>query len=339
MSKTVVLLGVGGTIAGHAADAGDNVGYAAGAIGIRQLLDSAGELSSELGGVQFRTEQVAQLDSKDMSFEVWLALAMRVESLLRDDAVDALVITHGTDTLEETAFFLDRVLVCAKPVVFTCAMRPATSRQADGPHNLRDAIALACDAGARGALVVCAGKVHAATQVHKVHPYRLDPFTSVDAGPLAYVEELSVRWVSRIPRGADYTATARFDLAMLPQDPGVWARVELIMSHAGATGWTVDALIAQNALCRPGVPRVAGIVVAGTGNGTLHESLVSALQRAEAAGIQVVRASRCLAGRVLPTVNDQFAHSQGLSPAKARIELMLQLIQRLSQPVLQTPVP
>ena len=141
-------------------------------------------------GVVLESEQVAQLDSKDMDFATWRALAGRVARHLARPEVAAIVVTHGTDTLEETAYFLQRVLAPAKPVVLTAAMRPATSRLADGPQNLADASPSRWPrAGARGVVVVVAGTVHSALDVRKVHPYRLDAFGSGDAGPIARVEE------------------------------------------------------------------------------------------------------------------------------------------------------
>ena len=137
--RTVVVLGTGGTIAGSAASADDNLGYVAGVLGVGALVASA----SDGDALAVETEQVAQIDSKDMSFAIWLQLARRVAHHVARAEVTGIVVTHGTDTLEETAYFLSRVVAVAKPVVLTAAMRPATSRQADGPQNLADAIAVA----------------------------------------------------------------------------------------------------------------------------------------------------------------------------------------------------
>ena len=203
-SKKLVFLGTGGTIAGAATSADDNVGYTAAQVGIETLL--AGMPGLAAGMVV--CEQVAQVDSKDMDFAVWSALAARVAHWVADEAVQAVVITHGTDTLEETAFFLHQLLRPTKPVVLTCAMRPATARTPDGPQNLLDAVAVAQDPQATGVLVVCAGTVHGAVDVQKVHTYRLDAFDSGDAGPVAYVEESRLRWLRQPEAGGRVAAQA-----------------------------------------------------------------------------------------------------------------------------------
>jgi L-asparaginase len=263
------------------------------------------------------TEQVAQIDSKDMSFAIWAKLAARVSHFLAQPDVQGIVITHGTDTLEETAFFLQALLAPAKPVVLTCAMRPATALVPDGPQNLLDAVAVARHVGARGVVAVCAGVIHGAADVQKAHTYRLDPFSSGDAGPIGYVEEGSVRQLRNWPEThAEYEQAAIKNIASLAEPADV-PRVEIIMNHAGAGGAIVQALQAQG---------VRGLVVAGTGNGSLHHELEDALNKAQAAGVTVIRASRCLDGRVLPTPADTIPGSEGLSPVKARISLILQLL-------------
>ena len=189
----IVILGTGGTIAGTAADAADNVGYTAAQLGVAELVGAIPPLATR----QLECEQVAQLDSKDMDFATWQRLAQRVAAHLARPEVRGIVITHGTDTLEETAYFLQRVLAPAKPVVMTAAMRPATSLQADGPQNLLDAVAVASDGVATGVLVTLAGGVHTAAQVRKVHTYRVDAFGSADGAKLGVVEEGVVRWLAQ----------------------------------------------------------------------------------------------------------------------------------------------
>ncbi len=312
--KKLVLLGTGGTIAGRADSAADGVGYTAAQLGVQQLLSGLPMAQ----GLEVEAEQVAQIDSKDMGFAVWQQLAERVRFHLARAEVDGVLITHGTDTLEETAYFLHRLLAPAKPVVLTCAMRPATALMPDGPQNLLDALALALDARARGVLAVCAGTVHGAVEVQKMHTYRLDAFGSGDAGPLAYVEEGAVRWLREPSAAVPW-------LAPQAAVPAQWPRVEIVLNHAGAGGGVVDALLAQHlAPMRQEAP-LAGLVVAGTGNGTLHAGLQAALLRAQAAGVRVVRSSRCPWGRVLPTAQDVFPDAEGLSAVKARVALMLAL--------------
>ena len=302
-----MVLGTGGTIAGRSIHAGDNLGYTAGEVAVAQLLEGI----PSLRGVPLCSEQVAQIDSKDMGPAVWHALALRCAHWLAQDEVGGIVITHGTDTLEETAYFLHAVLAPSKPVVLTCAMRPATALVPDGPQNIADAVTVASDANACGVVAVCAGVIHGARDVRKVHPYRLDAFSSGDEGALGYVEEGRLRMVRAWPSRATVTAADR-----LP-DPAAWPQVEIVTSHAGATGAVVDALLAHG---------IGGLVVAGTGNGTIHQNIEAALRRAQQRGVNVIRATRCEQGRVLPHGNSEFPHSDGLMPVKARIALMLELM-------------
>ena len=303
----VVILGTGGTIAGTSAGAGDNVGYLAAQIGVYRL--AAG--LPVPAGVELETEQVAQLDSKDMEFEVWRVLAQRVRCHVRRADVAGVVITHGTDTLEETAYFLQRVLAPAKPVVLTAAMRPATALSADGPQNLADAVTLAATSGASGVLVSLCGAVHAAVGVRKMHPYRTDAFGSGDVGALAHVEDGQLRLHRPWPTGEPLGLTG------LPADPQRWPWVEIVTSHAGAGARLVQALVARG---------VQGIVVAGSGNGKVHHALEAALLQAQAAGVQVLRSTRCLDGCVLPRPDDVLLDAGALTPVQARIELMLRLM-------------
>ena len=322
MAKKLVVLGTGGTIAGTAAQASDNVGYTAAQLGVAQLLQAVGGLQGALRGQDLVSEQVAQVDSKDMDWAQWAALAQRVQLHLEDAQVSAVVITHGTDTVEETAFFLASVLPAAllqaKPVVLTCAMRPASSQNADGPQNLLDAVAVASDAQASGVLVVCAGVVHSARDVQKVHSYRLNAFDSGDAGALGYVEEGAVRWVHACAERAVTPVALRLEAWPAP----TWPRVEILMNYAGARGASVQALCTQDGA--PGAA-VRGIVLAGTGNGSLHHSLEQALVAVQARGVRVVRSTRCAYGSLVGSVAGAFPAS-ALSPVKARIARMLELM-------------
>lgn len=322
MGKTVVFLGTGGTIAGRSERGSDNVGYKAGQVGVQSLLEDIAPLRAALQGRHLVAEQVAQVDSKDMGFSVWARLAQRCAQHLQDAEVDAVLITHGTDTLEETAFFLEQVLppalLLAKPLVLTCAMRPASALTPDGPQNVLDSVAVALDGAARGVLVVCAGAVHSARLVQKSYTYRVDAFDSGDAGPVAVVEEGRVRWFGvpvlvAVPRAVDLQALVH----------AVWPRVEIVMNYVGASGSIVRSLAKPDAT----VPPLRGLVVAGTGNGTLHVDLETALLVVQQQGVQVVRASRCARGQVVSgEATAALPHSQGLSPVKARIALMLQLM-------------
>jgi L-asparaginase len=312
-AQKIVVLGTGGTIAGTAAQAGDNIGYTAAQVGVGELLAAVPGLETMAGG-PLVVEQLAQIDSKDMEVGVWRALARRCAECMDDPAVRGVVITHGTDTIEETAWFLHSVLPASKPVVLTCAMRPSTALVPDGPQNLLDAVAVAATAGAQGVVVVAAGTIHGAQRVQKVHPYRVDPFSSGDAGPLGWVEEGAARLVQAWPQAPDGKAATA--IAALPAD-APWPWVELLVSHAGASGRAVDGLVREG---------VQGLVVACTGNGTIHHALGEALERAQAVGVRVVRSTRCAEGQLLPTPGDAFAAAPGLSPVKARITLMLELL-------------
>lgn len=307
--RKIVVLGTGGTIAGTAQAPNDNLGYRAAQLGVADLLSAIPGLNH----LAIVTEQVAQIDSKDMSLDIWRQLALRCAHWLDQDDVQGLVIMHGTDTLEETAFFLQTVLAPAKPVVLTCAMRPATSLAPDGPQNLVDAISVASFEGALGVVAVCAGVIHSAYDVAKIHTYRLDAFGSGDAGPIGQVQEgrlvLTRNWpVAR----TQWSQPAIENIASVIR----WPRVEIVTNYVGASGAIVQALQAQG---------VDGIVAAGTGNGTLNSGLEDSLRQAQAEGVRVVRATRCANGRVLAHSKDVLPDSQGLSPVKARIALMLEL--------------
>ncbi|GDY37121.1 L-asparaginase [Acidovorax sp. NB1] len=312
--QKIVVLGTGGTIAGTSAQAGDNIGYTAAQVGVEQLLAAVPGLQALAGGMLV-AEQVAQVDSKDMDDGVWWALAQRCAHHLADPDVRGLVITHGTDTLEETAWFLHEVLGTSKPVVLTCAMRPATALTPDGPQNLLDSVAVVLAPGATGVVAVAAGEIHAARHVQKVHPYRVHAFTSGDVGPLGWVEEGRVRLVQNWPLSPVGRAFSAIKTGVKAAE---WPWVEVVLSHAGARAQTVDALVHAG---------VRGLVVACTGNGTIHHALEAALLRAQQAGVRVVRATRCAEGQVLPKPGDQLPDSQGLSPVKARVVLLLDLLQ------------
>ena len=320
--KKLWVLGTGGTIAGLSANAHDNLGYVSAQVGVAQLAGSVGPAIAQHW--ELLTEQVAQIDSKDMDFDVWAVLAGRCRHFLSQEDVAGLVVTHGTDTLEETAYFLHRVFgsegIAHKPVVLTGAMRPASSMASDGPQNLRDALAVAADPAASGVLVVFAGKVHGAVQVQKVHPYRLDAFDSGESGPIGFVEEGMLRLAVR--GGWPAPPVPSMPLPALQGSGAGWPRVEIIMAYAGASARLIDALLSES----PDDP-LRGIVVAATGNGTLHKALEAGLLRARDAGVRVVRATRCSQGRVLAGAMDAIPDSLGLSPLKARIAMVLDLLQ------------
>lgn len=306
LEPLIVILGTGGTIAGTAQSAADGVGYTAAQLRVEDLLAAV----PTLAGRRLEAHQVAQLDSKDMDVTTWQALAAAVQAQLDRPEVGGIVITHGTDTLEETAYLLHRVLAPAKPVVLTAAMRPATALAPDGPQNLADAVQVAVAQGAAGVVVAFAGRVHDAVQVRKTHSYRVDAFESMDGALVARVEEGAVRLLGRWPVGE------ALGLARMAAPAADWPRVDIVMNHAGADGRLVRALLAAG---------LDGIVAAGTGNGTLSRQLEAALREAQAAGVRVLRSTRCDAGPVMH-LPGLLPSAGALSPVKARIELMLALM-------------
>jgi L-asparaginase len=310
MQTKIVILGTGGTIAGTAASAADAVGYSAARLGVAALVAAVPTLAE----MPLECEQVAQIDSKDMDHATWQRLAQRAAHHLARGDVAGVVVTHGTDTLEETAYFLHRVLAPAKPLVVTAAMRPATSLQADGPQNLLDAVTVARDGRIGGVSVVHAGRAWQGADVRKQHSYRLDAFDGGDAGPLAVIEDSRVRVLAEGRRG-----DAPFGMAVLARHGDAWPRVEIVLNHAGADGALVDALVEQG---------VDGLVVAGTGNGTLSGALEAALRRAARSGVRVLRASRCASGAVIGGDGAELPGAGPLSAVQARVELLLQLLDR-----------
>jgi L-asparaginase len=318
VAKKIVVLGTGGTIAGLQDEAGG--GYRAAQLPVQRLLES---VSSDLGRVLV-VEQVAQIDSKDMSREVWQLLLARARYWLGQADVSGLVITHGTDTVEETAWLTTEVLAPIKPVVFTCAMRPADAPDADGPRNLGDALRVAADAQARGVMVVCAGEIHGAREVQKVHPTCLNAFSSGEAGVLGAVAPEGVVWQRPSETHPTPWSTAAFErLCVLP----AWPRVEIVLSHALAEAAHIAVLLDHEVAQRYGFAAVQGLVIAGTGNATIHEALWPALRVAQQAHVRVVRVSRC-AQAASKQVSDELGIplAVGLSAAKARISLMLELV-------------
>lgn len=309
--EKIVVLGTGGTIAGQASTAQDHVGYVAGALDVQTVLASVAGVSEILGTVQLLSEPIAQIDSKDMDALTWYALSMRVRHWAAQPGVGAIVITHGTDTLEETAWFLAQTCALPCPVVLVSAMRPASALSPDGPQNLRDALVVALDARSQGVLAVSAGAVHAARHVRKAHPYRVDAFDSGDAGVLGWVQAGQVRWQHPAPSALEADQN-------LPP-PELWPWVEVLTSHAMAQAASVDALVAAG---------VRGLVVAATGNGTVHVQWEQALQRACDHGVKVWISTRCEQGPVVRSPSEVCAWGvyTDLPPMKARIGLMLSLM-------------
>ena len=314
--QKVVILGTGGTIAGTANDPSRAWAYQAAQLSVAQLIEAVPALQ----GVPLEAVQVAQVDSKDMSWSIWRQLGRALHVQLARDDVAGVVITHGTDTLEETACLLQALHDGAKPVVLTAAMYPATSPDADGPGNLRDAVRVVQESARRclgGVVAVMHGRVWSAVDVRKAHSHALDAFDGGGASPLvalAQDDRSEAVWPSAWP------TCGRFGWGYLEVNP---PRVEIVCSHADADGWLVRAMLAHaQTSARP----LKGIVVAGTGHGTLHEGLAQALREATQQGITVWRSSRVARGGVLAREGDEWPAVPHLTAAQARVALTLSLL-------------
>ncbi len=319
----IVVLGTGGTIAGTAASPDDVVGYTPGRIAIGSLVAGI-ELPAH---TTVECEQVAQIDSRSMTHAIWQTLARRVAHHLARPEVTGVVITHGTDTLEETAWFLQRVLAPHKPVVLTGAMRPATAALADGPQNLSDAITVVREPGepgGSGVLAVLAGALHDALHLRKAHPLRLDDaFDSGEVGPLGLIAGGRVRWLRLGAAASEQAAHAgAASHPALRLAVAEWPRVEIVASHAGASGAVVHALCEQG---------VAGLVVSATGNGSVHAEMQAALVEAQASGVAVLCSPRYGDGCWNAQAIDRLPLVDVLTPAKARVELMIRLMESVQR--------
>lgn len=307
----LLLIATGGTIAGSAADTTDTSRYRAGALSAETLLHALPEAST-LGHIT--AEQPFALDSKDMTPTHWLALAALLRERLASPEVDGVVITHGTDTLEESAFFLHLTLPRSKPVVLTAAMRPATARSADGPMNLLQALACAAtqSAAGLGPLVVASDRIWRARDCSKRHTHAPDALGGVDAGPVGVAIGTQIRIDQASDGGAPCFASTL---------PSAQPRVDVLAAYAGAPADLIDASVANGA---------AGIVLALAGHGSVPDDWRPAITAAVARGIPVVRASRVASGGVMPQANfDDAAHGTlacgRLTPWQARVTLMLAL--------------
>jgi L-asparaginase len=309
----VRILATGGTIAGAQPKPGD-IGYKAGAFPIETLIKAAPGLD-QLASVS--GEQIASIGSQDMTDAVWVKLARRVNEVLAEPAVTGIVITHGTDTMEETGYFLNLVTKSDKPVVLVGSMRPATATSADGPLNLYNAVAVAVDPAARGrgVLVVLNDEIHFARETTKMNTTALDTFHSPNRGVAGFVLFGKTRWFST-PAWKHTTGSA-FAGAV----PDALPRVDIVYAYADVGPEAANALVSAGA---------KGIVLAGVGDGNGTKALVDALAAAAKKGVVVVRSSRTNSGAVARNVeldDDKlgFVASQELNPQKARVLLKLAL--------------
>ena len=309
----IVVLATGGTIAGAAAS-DVQAGYTSGQVGVEQLLAAVPQ-AKKLANL--RGEQISNIGSQDMNDEVWLKLARRINELTAMKDVDGIVITHGTDTIEETAYFLNLVTKSRKPVVLTAAMRPSTALSADGPLNFYNAVAVAAnkDAAGRGVLVVVNDWIHGASSLTKASTTAVQTFLSPLRGLIGTVAYGEAEFY-RGPVGRN-TMDSEFSLDGITSLP----RVDIVMAYENMDGALIDCAAAAGA---------KGIVVAGVGNGNMTEVALNALGAQAKKGIVCVRSSRVATGRVGRNVevdDDKygFVASLDLNPQKSRVLLRLAL--------------
>ena len=309
----VVVLATGGTIAGAAAT-DVQAAYTSGQVGVEQLLAAVPQ-AKKLANL--RGEQISNIGSQDMNDEVWVKLATRINELLAMPDVAGVVVTHGTDTIEETAYFLNLVVKSKKPVVMTAAMRPSTALSADGPLNFYNAVAVAAskEAAGRGVLVVVNDWIHGASSLTKTSTTAVQTFLSPISGLIGTIAYGEIEWY-RGPVGRN-TATSEFTVDKNTTLP----RVDIIMAYENMDGAIIDAAVASGA---------KGLVIAGVGNGNMTAAAVTALAAQAKKGIVCVRSSRVVTGQVGRNVEvdddkNGFVASLGHNPQKARVLLRLAL--------------
>ncbi|BDB63747.1 L-asparaginase [Helicobacter cinaedi] len=309
----IVILATGGTIAGAVDSSLQTTGYQAGVLSIESLLQSVPELANV---ANLESEQIANIDSADMSDEIWLRLAKRVNALLKSSKVDGVVITHGTDTMEESAFFLHLVAKSDKPIVFVGAMRPSTALSADGPKNLYNAISLAAnpESKGKGVMVVMNDRIQSARYVSKTHTLNVNAFASPNVGDMGYILDGKAFFYTMPSK--PHTTQSIFDVRSLKSLP----KVDILYSYAN------DGLaVAAQALVNQGTK---GLVIAGSGAGSIHTNHKDKLIKLMQEGVIVVQSSRINNGIVVANAADSqlgFIGSGDLNPQKARVLLILAL--------------
>jgi L-asparaginase len=310
----IVILATGGTIAGAAAS-GTQAGYSSGAVTIDAMLKAVPG-ATDLANI--KGEQIANIGSQDMSFDIMLKVAKRINELLPSPDVDGIVITHGTDTLEETAFFLNLVVKSDEPVVLVGSMRPSTAVSADGPLNLYNAIGVAVDPAAksRGVMVVMNDWIHAAHSLTKTSTTAVQTFLSPVRGLVGIASYGNNDWYN-MPAWK-HTTRSEFDISRVTTLP----RVDIVYAYADMPADAITSAAERGA---------KGIVIAGVGNGNMNAASVQAASKVAKSGVPVVRSSRVTTGSVGRNVelNDDelgLVASDELNPQKARILLMLALL-------------
>jgi L-asparaginase len=303
----VVILATGGTIAGSAASNTSTTGYKAGAIGVETLIAAVPEMT-KIANVS--GEQICNTGSPNINNEILLKLSKRINELLSSDKVDGIVVTHGTDTLEETAYFLNLTVKSDKPVVVVGAMRPATAISADGPFNLYNSVLVAAapQSKGRGVFILLNDRIGSARYITKTNTTMLDTFKSVEQGYLGAIAGGKIDFWNEITK--KHTLQTEFDLAGVDKLP----RVDIIYEYQNDDRTFYDAAVKAGA---------AGIVVAGSGNGSLSAPSKAGAQEAIDRGAVVVRSTRV--GNGITTPGTLGLNSGSLNPQKARILLMLAL--------------
>lgn len=307
------ILATGGTIAGTGSSATTSQ-YTAGQVAIGTLLDAVPQIK-DIANVT--GEQIVSIGSQDMNDQVWLTLANRINELLASPECDGIVVTHGTDTMEETAYFLNLTVHSDKPVVLTGAMRPSTAMSADGPLNLYNSVVTAAskDSYGRGVMIVMNGLILGAHSTQKMNTVDVQTFQAPDAGPLGYV--YNSRPYYNMQTQKRHTTQSVFDVKGLKELP----KVGIVYAYSN-----IDADVMEPFLTRG----YKGIIHAGLGNGNYHKNIFPSLLEARKKGILVVRSSRVPTGptTLYDEVDDEkyeFVASWELNPQKARVLLMLAL--------------
>ena len=312
---TIYILATGGTIAGSGSGALDT-SYTSGTVTVDKLIAAVPEINKI---ATIKGEQISNIGSQEMNNEVWFKLANRVNELLTSGKADGIVITHGTDTMEETAYFLNLVVKSDKPIVMVGAMRNSGSLSADGPLNIYNAVnvAMCKKAVGKGVMVVMNDEIHAAREVTKTNTTAVDTFKSPNSGKIGTVFYGNVKFYMNPVR--KHTVNSAFDITKIKELP----RVDIIYSHSNDNPDFVNLAVKNGA---------KGIVNAGMGNGNPFPSALEALGEAVKGGVVVVRDSRVGSGET--TLNGEvddgkygFLASDNLNAQKARVLLMLALTQ------------
>ncbi|MFE4197575.1 type II asparaginase [Paenarthrobacter sp. NPDC056912] len=308
----VKILATGGTIAGTSDSNTDTTDYTSGQLGVDALIAAVPEIKTK---ADVTGEQIVNFNSPDINSEVLLTLGKRINDLLASQEVDGVVVTHGTDTLEETAYFLNLVVKSEKPVVVVGAMRPSTALSADGPMNLYNAVRLAADPGAKakGVMVVMNDRIGAARYTTKTNTSATDSFASTEQGYLGEFAGEDIRFNATILK--DHTTKTPFDISKLDALP----QVDILYSYQNEGRSLFEAAVDAGA---------KGIVVAGTGNGSMSQIAEEAARKTAADGTLIVRSTRVGSGIVTHKPSDDtdnFVSADSLNPQKARILLSLSL--------------